>query len=93
MVGAVVLMTLTLVPHTTVHLADAIRIARDITKIQKQRARYKDFCYKNPEKLRKKNSDYYQKHRCIILERRRRSYSWKKLLLMADGDPGTVAVL
>ncbi len=86
-------MTLVHVSHTTVHLADAIRIAREITKIQQQRARYRAFCFKNPEKMRKKNNDYYQKHRTAILERRRRSYSWKKFILMADGVPRTVAVL
>gem|GEM_PF-2435625 len=85
-------MTCVHVSHTTVHLADAIRIAREITKIQQQRARYRAFCFKNPEKMREKNSDYYQEHRTTILERRRKSYSWKRLLMMADAVSGPVAV-
>jgi len=90
--GVVVLMTCAHVPQTTVHLNDAIRIARGITKMQKQRARYRAFCFKNPEKMREKNSDYYQEHRTTILERRRKSYSWKRLLMMADAVSGPVAV-
>lgn len=80
-------------PQTKVHLVDAIRIARDIVKIKKQRARYKAFCCNNPEKKQKKNSEYYKKHREIILKRRRRLYSWKKFILMANAVSGPVVVI
>jgi hypothetical protein len=54
---------------TPITLAEAMDVAREKSKLEKRHARYKRYYDSNPDKMQKKNRDYYQEHRGTIRAR------------------------
>ncbi len=75
----------------TVTLAEAMVVAREQSKLDKRRARYKCYYNNNPGKMRKKNSRYYQEHQDTIRARSRVSYQRKKMNTVTGFIFGTMS--
>jgi len=58
---------------STIILAEAMVVARERSKLEKRRARYKRYYDSHPGAMQKKNRDYYQEHRDTIRARSRLS--------------------
>ena len=75
---------------STITLAEAMVVARERSKLEKRHARYKRYYDSNPDKMQKKNRDYYQEHRDTIRARSRASSERRR---MNTGTGFVVAIL
>ncbi len=65
--------------RSTITLAEAMVVAREKSKLEKQRARYKRYYESHPDAMQKKNRDYYQEHRDTICARSRLSSESRRM--------------
>ena len=64
---------------STITLAEAMVVAREKSKLEKRRARYKRYYDRHPGAKQKKNRDYYQEHRDTIRARCRLSSERRRM--------------
>ncbi|MCX6699776.1 MAG: hypothetical protein NTV68_07605 [Methanomicrobiales archaeon] len=77
---------------STLTLTEAMVVARERSRLEKWHARYKCYYDNNHNKMRKKNSVYYQEHRDAIRARSRLSSERRRVNTVINGPWSKVKI-